>query len=140
MWNGLGVDPTQWESLKSVIRVHFRGSGSAQLNTPMLFCRVLLVMVNHLPLGPKPHSWPEVITVSSLISQMPSLTFLTGILSLGVPAGEEMQAIGSMLVRSITTPTANMRSVTSERGWNGWCTQLSEPVRLRTASPGSWPV
>ena len=24
MWNGLGVDPTQWESLKSEIRLHSR--------------------------------------------------------------------------------------------------------------------
>jgi hypothetical protein len=47
---------------------------------------------------------------------MPSAIFLTGMLSLVVPSGEEIQASGSMEVRSNTTPVANMRKVTSDSG------------------------
>ena len=50
------------------------------------------------------------------MSQMPSAIFLTGMLSFVVPSGEEMQASGSIVVRSNTTPTANMRKVTSDSG------------------------
>ena len=71
----------------------------------MLFWRVLFVIVKNLPSGLNPHSWPDVTTVSSAISQIPSAIFLTGMLSFGVPSGEEMQATGSMVVRSMTTPT-----------------------------------
>ena len=57
----------------------------------------------------------RVTTLSSAISQIPSAIFLTGMLSFVVPSGEEMQATGSMVVRSMTTPTANIRRVTIEK-------------------------
>ena len=54
----------------------------------MLFWRVLFVIVKNLPSGLNPHSWPDVTTVSSAISQIPSAIFLTGMLSFGVPSGD----------------------------------------------------
>ena len=115
IWNGLGVLPVQPGSLTWVIRFQLRGSGSETSNTPMLFWRVLFVIVKNLPSGLNPHSWPDVTTLSSAISQIPSAIFLTGMLSFGDPSGAEMQATGSMVVRSMTTPTANIRRVTIEK-------------------------
>jgi hypothetical protein len=51
---GRRADPVR--VLEDAHAFQFRGSRSWQSKTPMLFCRVLFVIVNHLACGPKPHS------------------------------------------------------------------------------------